>query len=357
MSASDHARLLLAILRRRWELVDELASGTTIDGATFVDLCLESDVPTWVHARLAEAGRLGLIGERAAGRLAEIRDRVRRDNLLLIARAEQALGALVACGVTPVALKGLDLLHRVYNGFDERTLDDVDLLVPPDQLQTSIDALVAQGWQLPPEPKRTHYIRTSHHLPIKSPGPVTVDFEIHWSLAQEMRYRIDQQALVARAVPLEIGGHRVLRMDDHDNVAHILLHHFTHYFDRRTKWALDLEAIARDPRFDWTVVVDRVRGWRATAAVGMSLRHLQKLFPEWIPRSVTDALPVAGWRSFLSWPLRSAHPLELFRATRRRWVQLYLAGLLLEKPSMLPRWLAHRSSRTAHTGTNPLDGP
>jgi len=263
----------------------------------------------------------------------------------------------VACGVTPVALKGLDLLHRVYNGFDERTLDDVDLLVPPQQLQASIDALVAQGWQLPPEPKLTHYIRTSHHLPIKSPGPVTVDFEIHWNLAQEMRYHIDQQGLVARAVPLEIGGHRVLRMDDHDIVAHILLHHFTHYFYRRTKWALDLEAVARDARFDWSVVVDRVRDWGATAAVGMSLRHLRKLFPEWIPRSVVEALPVAGWRSLLSWPLRSTHPLDLFRDTRRRWVQLYLAALLLERPSMLPRWLTHRVTRSARSGTNPLDGP
>jgi len=84
MNASDHAHLLLAILRRRWELVDELASGTPIDTTTFVDLCVESDVPTWVHARLAEAGRLELIGEDAAGRLAAIRDRVRRDNLLYV---------------------------------------------------------------------------------------------------------------------------------------------------------------------------------------------------------------------------------------------------------------------------------
>ena len=145
MDASDHARLLLAVLRGRWELVDELAGGGSIDGATFVDLCVESDVPTWAHARLVEADRLALIGEDAADRLAGIRDRVRRDNLLLIARAEQALGALVEAGVTPVALKGLDLLHRVYNGFDERTLDDVDLLILPRQLQASIDALVSPG--------------------------------------------------------------------------------------------------------------------------------------------------------------------------------------------------------------------
>ena len=186
---------------------------------------------------------------------------------------------------------------------------------------------------------------------------MTVDFEIHWNLAQEMRYRIDQEGLLARAVPLEIGGRQVLRMDDHDNVAHLLLHHFTHYFDRRTKWAVDLEILTRDARFDWSVVVDRVREWGATAAVGMSLLHLQKLFPEWIPHSVVEALPVSGWRRLLCRPLVATHPLELFRNTRRRWVQLYLAAVLLERPSMLPRWLTHRATRTARSGSNPLDGP
>jgi hypothetical protein len=355
MSPHDHARLLLAVVRGCWDEADALARRGPLSAETFVDLCLEADVPTWVHARLAAEGRADLAGAEVMQRLAAERARVRKDNLLLIARAEQALGALLDAGVVPVALKGLDLLHRVYDGFDERTLDDVDLLIRPHELTTAVAALEGRGWQLPPEPGRTHYLRSSHHLPMRSPGPVTVDFEIHWNLAQEMRYAIDEQGLHERAVPVEIEGRGVLRLDDHDIVAHLLLHHFTHYFDRRLKWAVDLEVVARSPGFDWAVVVDRVRAWRATAAAGMALVHLHKMVPEWIPQVALNGLPVAAWRRALTWPLRSRHPLDLFRNTRRRWVQLVIAAALLENPLLMPRWLVHRATRDRQASVNPLD--
>ena len=94
-----------------------------------------------------------------------------------------------------MALKGLDVMHRLGVGFDERTMDDVDLLVREDQLTACIAALEAGGWEAPAEPKRTHYIRTSHHLPLVSPGPVVVGFEIHWNLVQENRYSVDVEEI------------------------------------------------------------------------------------------------------------------------------------------------------------------
>ena len=45
------------------------------------------------------------------------------DNLLLLARLEQCLDLLLRAGIRPVALKGLDVLHRFRRPFDERTLD------------------------------------------------------------------------------------------------------------------------------------------------------------------------------------------------------------------------------------------
>ena len=355
MSESRHARLLLAILRRRWDEADELAARAPISTEVFLDLCMQGDVPTWVHAELSAAGRLDLIGPEAAERLQATRTRARRDNLLLIARAEQALAVLLQAGVVPIALKGLDLLHRVYGSFDERTVDDVDLLIRSEQLRTAVGALEAEGWEAPPEPGRSHYIRSSHHLPLRSPGPVAVEFEIHWNLAQDKRFRIDERELWHNAVPLEVGGHRILRLHDHDIVAHLVLHHFTHYFDRRLKWAVDLHAVAGSRNFDWSVVVQRIRSWGASATCGMALVHLHKMFPEWIPASAIASLRVAGWRRLLLWPLRSSHPLDLFRHTRRRWVQLYIAAVLLEQPTLLARWLAHRALRDRRPGANPLD--
>ena len=83
--------------------------------------------------------------------------------------------------------------------------------------------------------------------------------------------------------------------------------------------------------------------------------HLRKMFPSWIPNSAIDGLAVAGWRKLATWPLRSGHPLDLFRYTRRRPVQLYLAAVLMENPSMLGRWIGHRAVRDDRPGDNPLD--
>jgi hypothetical protein len=287
--------------------------------------------------------------------LAEARAKVRADNMLLLARAEQSLDLLRGAGVTPLVLKGLDLLHRVYERFDERTIDDVDLLVRPAELTRAIDALQAAGWTPPPEPRRTHYIRSSHHLPMRSPGPVPVEFEIHWNLVQEDRYHVDCEAIFERAGTVDVGGRPSLRMDDHDLVAHLLLHHFTHYFDPRMKWLLDLELLAAQPGFSWRKVVERIRSWGAVAASGMSAIHLRKMSAEVVPEELVRGLPVSWWRRALLWPLRSGHPLELLRNTRSRRVQLYIAAVLLERPQMLPAWLLHRAMRDRRRGDNPLD--
>jgi hypothetical protein len=349
------ARLLLAIVGRRWAEAEARARAALLDPAAFVELCRECDVEPWVHGACEDAGRLDLLGPECTTALAARRRKTGNDNMLLIGRAEQAIDLLLAAGVVPVALKGLDLLHRVYDRPDLRTVDDVDLLVPAERLAAALSALEAAGWTTVAEPRRTHYLRSSHHLPMQSPGPVTVDFELHWNLVQEMRYAVDPGQLFARAVPLAVGGRTILRLDDHDLVAHLLLHHFTHYFDRRLKWVIDMELLTSRPGFDWAAVVERIRAWGATVACGASAIHVDRVRPGLIPRSVLDALPLALWRRAATAWLRTRHPLDLFRGTRRRGVQLWLAAILLERPGLLPAWSIHRLARDRRRGPNPLD--
>ena len=202
-----------------------------------------------------------------------------------------------------------------------------------------------------------HFVRSSHHLPVDSPGPIPVAYELHWNLAQERRFTVDAAGLFDRALPLQIGSHRLLRLSDVDLVAHLLLHHFTHYFDRRLKWAIDLQQLTSDPNFDWDQVADRLVDWSATAVAGASALHLNKLIPELIPERLLRRLQLARWRRLLLAPLRSSHPLELFRGTRRRATQLYLAAVLLEHPRQLPWWAMHRATRDRQRTTHPLDAP
>jgi len=339
------ARVLLAVLGERWDAAATLQHGRAVDPTTFVALCNASDVAATVHAMMSRAGHSNLLGGDVTAELTRVRAKVRVDNLLLLARFEQALDLLLAAGVRPVALKGVDVLHRLYRSFDERSLDDVDLLVPGDQRDLAIATLEAAGFTGPAEPERTHWFRSSFELPLTSPGPVVVAFEVHWSLGQEMRYRIDPAALLARAVALDIGGRSILRLDEHDAVAHLLLHHVQHYFDRRLKWVIEVGLLARSPGFSWPRVAERLTAWGGRGAAGLALVHLRKLFPEMLAVAAYDALPAAAWRLLATLPLRATHPLDLYRGTRHRFVQLAIAAAALERPWDLPGYVRHRAVR------------
>jgi hypothetical protein len=333
-----------------WERAASLQTQRPVDPATFLALCKATDVAPTVDAYLSRAGHAGLLGADVAAGLAKSRAKTRIDNLLLIARLEQALDLLLAAGIRPVALKGVDVLHRLYQSFDERALDDVDLLVSGDERDAAIGALEASGFTGPPEPERTHWFRSSFELPLTSAGPVGVAFEIHWSLGQELRYRIDPEALLARAKPLDIAGRSILRLDEHDAVAHLLLHHVQHYFDRRLKWVIEVGLIARSPDFSWPAVAARVASWGGSAAAGLALSHIRKLFPRMLPPEAYRALPASAWRLAATIPLRTTHPLDFYRGTRRRGVQLAIAAAALERPWDLPAYLRHRAVRDRDPG-------
>lgn len=351
----QEARLLLAILAERWSEAATVVDRRPVRPGVFVDLCVACDVSPWVHHLLKAAGRFDLVGESARRRLEGIRDKCRVDNLLLLAMAERSIDLLLEAGIVPVVLKGLDVMHRFHDGFDTRTLVDVDLLVRPEQAARAEEILVGAGWSVPPGSLRTHWVRSSHHLPMKSPGPVHVEFELHWNLVQEERYTLAASDLFARAVPFDLAGRGVLRLDDHDHAAFLFLHHLSHYFDRKLKWALDLASLSAGPGFRWPVVVERLADWGGTAAGGLGAAHLSKLFPALIPASVLGRLRPSWWRRLASLPLRSSHPLDLFRATHRRWVQLFLAAVALERPSRLPAYLVHRAVRVGREGSGPME--
>jgi len=339
------ARVLLAVLGERWEAVASLLRGAALDAPAFLHLCAQADVSPTVHAILQRADRLALLGPGVAEGLAAARLKTQRDNLLLLARLEQALDIWLAAGIRPVVLKGVDVLHRLYRSFDERVLDDVDVLVPADRRHEAIALLERAGWAGPPAAERATWERSSFEMPLVAPGPVGVAFEIHWSLGQARRYAIDAASIVARARPIDVAGRSVLRLEDHDAVAHLLLHHVQHYFDRRLKWVLEIGMLSRAEGFSWSEVAGRLESWRGLGAAGLALAHVRKLFPDLLPPEAFATIPTDAWRLLATLPLRSGHPLDLYRGTRRRGVQLLIAAAALERPLDLPGYLRHRATR------------
>jgi len=160
-----------------------------------------------------------------------------------------------------------------------------------------------------------------------------------------VRYQVDAAGLLARAVPLDIGGRSILRLDEHDAVAHLLLHHVQHYFGRRLKWVIEIGMLSQAPGFSWPRVAERLEAWEGRAAAGLALAHVRRLFPAMLPAAAYEALPAARWRLAATWPLRSTHPLDFYRGAKNRAVQLAIAAAALERPFNLPGYVWHRATR------------
>jgi hypothetical protein len=79
---------------------------------------------------------------------------------------------------------------------------------------------------------------------------------------------------------------------------------------------------------------------------------VRRLFPESVPPEACRALPASRWRLAATLPLRATHPLDFYRGTRRRGVQLAIAAAALERPWDLPRYLRHRALRDRDPGAD-----
>jgi hypothetical protein len=310
-----------------------LAERPEIRPAVVAALARECEIAPWLHQLLKSNGKLELLGDEGGRELERAHHKCRVDNLHLLSLAEGALDALLGDGILPIALKGLDQIHRFGIEFGARAMVDMDFLVRPQQLLPAIRALEQAGWSRSGEERKSHW--QPYHLPMKSGGPVRLFLELHWNLVQPGRYRVDPEELFERATPLTVCGRELLGLEAHDHAAYLLLHHTSHYFERRLKGALDLKMIAERLELDWKRVARRLADWEGLAAGSMSLLHMAKLFPE----SFTEAFRPGPLRTLFTLPLRSTHPLDLFRGTTRRPVQFYLGALLLENPFHLPRHL------------------
>ncbi len=69
-----------------------------------------------------------------------------------------------------------------------------------------------------------------------------------------------------------------------------------------------------------------------------------------------EQLPAARWRLLVTRPLRATHPLDFYRHTRRRPVQLAIAAAALERPLDLSAYLKHRAVRDRDPGADRADG-
>jgi hypothetical protein len=312
-SPTDSDRGLAALAR----LIRHLGQ-TTADVANVPDVADVPDALVRKHLLAPLASRAGLARYRkdfiANALLAEVRERT----------LAQALAALSERAIPVILLKGISYAGSLYADPAERPMSDIDLLVPPAAHERAAQVLRRLGYWSAGSHRQAS--RMHHAVCFKRPGAAV---DLHRSIMQPLRSRIDVQALWRRARPAAERNDGALRLEPVDEAVVHLAHAARH--ELRVPAINYIDAARLLARVPDSAVLARAREFRLGRAVGAAMAMTRALTRGAALRWPTLMLALPGTREILAFG-SIARPVQLVRKISlvegpAELVGLFVAGL------------------------------
>lgn len=227
---------------------------------------------TGLATAAVEAGRLSLPGRQAKQELREAQLNAMLWSLKLERRLVAVTDVLEEAGVEAVVLKGAVLAHTVYPDPSWRPFGDLDLLVRTRDWDrcTSLLGKMRMRRRLP-QPRPGFDKRFGKAAVFVGRDGAEVD--LHRTLtAGPFALWIDTDELIDRAVPFEIGGRRLRRLDDTALLLHASIHASLGWRPPLLWTLRDVAQTARSDQVDWDDLLHLAMRWRMQAVLAHSLR-------------------------------------------------------------------------------------
>ena len=220
--------------------------------------------------------------------------RLRRQAIVWDMERDRLLSLLARKGLIPVVLKGGALRETIYDQPAERSLGDLDLLFPDDQVESAIETLQANGYRsLPSDEVREAYRQHHFHFLLTHPGGFAV--EVHWALSRPNGdFHLDSRAFLARAVERPRVSRPLLRVPSaEDMILHMASQNVEDGFARLRR-VVDIDrVIASTPHLDWNYLRQAARHGEVQIFTAVALRLAQLLLGTPVPRGFVESLGVS----------------------------------------------------------------
>jgi len=172
------------------------------------------------------------------------------DHKMLHFEMDRVKRALVGTGISPILLKGAAYVANDLRACKGRRVSDIDILVSEDELARVEALLLDAGWAFDAATANTYdqayYRKYMHELPPLRHTKRQRVLDVHHKfLPRTARYKIDNEALIAAAVPVEGGDFRSL--NPVDLFIHAAIHAFADgAFDTPVRTLIELEYLFSD---------------------------------------------------------------------------------------------------------------
>ena len=202
------------------------------------------------------------------------------------------LRAFEQAGIDAVVLKGLALIARFYRDPGLRPMADVDVLVPPSDVERASELAVSLGWH-------PRYRLTPAFLRVKHAGPFDhrtgVACDIHWRVFEEAGGGGADDDFRAAAEPVTFQGTRLRILSPTDQLLHVCGHAARWGEVPAIRWVADAVLILREGPIDWQRFLVHAAQRRFILRMRQMLGYLRQALGVAIPPSVeADAGPTAG---------------------------------------------------------------
>lgn len=220
-------------------------------------------------------------------------------NMMLIADFVALVAALNNDGVDILPFKGLTLAHTYYGGESWRTINDIDIFVPPDALPTACTTLEKLGYVLQPDsiPENMRNPEQWHHYVYQRQHPVMQqwvmvelhtrlpaslfpfvagvrEFDILWQRAHQTTYR-----------------NRIIRQPHHVDYALYLCLHGARSGWRRLQHITDLaQVLARFDAVDWPDLLAKAQQYRVYKLTLLGLHLTQAILAFDLPDDIQASI-------------------------------------------------------------------
>jgi hypothetical protein len=205
-------------------------------------------------------------------------------NVSIYHQIEEALKALHKSSIPFVVLKGACLAQLVYQDIALRPMGDIDLLVKPEDMGRTKEALMCLGYvSAGSDPHHQVFVRGREARPV----------EIHRSLVDETIFsNVDHSMLWNRIRPVEIGGSEAHILSPEDLLMHLCLHCMANMFNSTFRSLCDMDKVItiNNPSFDWSYFSAQTKLWGLQKGIFLILQALSDFLATPVPEEVLRSL-------------------------------------------------------------------